>query len=254
MKQLLLLAMMIVLCICEVLSQQLRLPGQIIVMTEPEAVIISRGSTKIELDRATFSRVSVKNALTKIGATHIRRVITQVDIEALRKKHNDLLRSDQPRSKSFPFPRQKGKRGNLADLFVVEFPTDRNVEEVLEDLKDKEADGIIYAHANVISEKHSVDLFPNDYYFKNGSNWGFHNTVGPDINGPQAWGIQTGRNDVKIAIVDDGVNYLHPDLGNGIGPTKKVFAGYDFTNNDSDPIPDGSSDNHGSGVAGIAAA
>src|SRR5207245_388592 len=52
-----------------------------------------------------------------------------------------------------------------------------------------------------------------------------------------------------IAILDTGVDYNHPSLGGGLGNT--VFDGYDFVDNDNDPIdPDG----HGTGVAGIAVA
>ncbi len=54
-----------------------------------------------------------------------------------------------------------------------------------------------------------------------------------------------------IAIIDTGVDYLHPDLGGGIGPLYKVIAGYDFINDDNDPMDD---NGHGTHCAGIAAA
>ncbi|CAM2007711.1 S8 family peptidase [Acanthopleuribacter pedis] len=53
-----------------------------------------------------------------------------------------------------------------------------------------------------------------------------------------------------IAIIDTGVDYSHPDLGGGFGPEFKVIGGYDFVDNDSDPM-DGHW--HGTHVAGIAA-
>ncbi len=56
---------------------------------------------------------------------------------------------------------------------------------------------------------------------------------------------------VKIAIIDSGINYNHPDLGGGFGPGKKVVDGYDFVNSDADPMDD---QGHGTHVAGIAAA
>ena len=54
-----------------------------------------------------------------------------------------------------------------------------------------------------------------------------------------------------IAIIDTGVDYTHPDLGGGFGPNYKVIGGYDFGDNDSDPMD---VNGHGTHVAGIAAA
>jgi len=52
----------------------------------------------------------------------------------------------------------------------------------------------------------------------------------------------------SIAIIDSGVDYRHPALGGGFGAGFKVVAGYDFVDDDGDPMdPDG----HGTGIAGI---
>jgi hypothetical protein len=61
----------------------------------------------------------------------------------------------------------------------------------------------------------------------------------------QAWPLLNNKTEINIAIIDSGVNSLHPDLQN------KVCQGYDFYNDDSD-----ASDDHGHGtfVAGIIAA
>jgi minor extracellular serine protease Vpr len=55
---------------------------------------------------------------------------------------------------------------------------------------------------------------------------------------------------IKIAIVDTGVDYNHPDLF-GYGPDGKVVGGFDFVENDNSPLD---TNGHGTEVAGIIAA
>lgn len=72
------------------------------------------------------------------------------------------------------------------------------------------------------------------------------------INVPKVWSHvgATGKG-ITVGIIDTGVDYNHPALGGGFGPAFKVAGGYDFVNNDSDPLDD---NGHGTHVAGIAAA
>lgn len=55
---------------------------------------------------------------------------------------------------------------------------------------------------------------------------------------------------VTVAVIDSGVDYSHPDLGGGFGEGHKVVGGYDFVNDDADPMDD---NGHGTHVAGIIA-
>ena len=59
----------------------------------------------------------------------------------------------------------------------------------------------------------------------------------------------TGKN-IKIGVIDTGVNYLHPDLGGCFGYGCKVAGGYDFINFDDDPMDD---NGHGTHVSSTAA-
>jgi subtilisin family serine protease len=56
---------------------------------------------------------------------------------------------------------------------------------------------------------------------------------------------------IKVAVIDTGIDYTHPDLGGCFGAACKVIGGWDFVNNDNDPRDD---HGHGTHVAGIIAA
>jgi hypothetical protein len=72
------------------------------------------------------------------------------------------------------------------------------------------------------------------------------------IGAPTLWNAYgaTGAG-VRVAVIDTGIDYTHPDLGGAFGPTHKVIGGYDFVNGDDDPMDD---HGHGTHVAGIVAA
>ena len=74
----------------------------------------------------------------------------------------------------------------------------------------------------------------------------------------------TGKN-IRVGLIDTGIDYHHPDLGGGFGPGHRVYTGYDFvgklynadpTSPSYDPIPNPDNDpddeaGHGTHVAGI---
>ncbi len=70
----------------------------------------------------------------------------------------------------------------------------------------------------------------------------------------QAWDLVGGSMDVKVAVVDNGCDYQHPDLA---ADFKTGELGFDFIGNDNDPRPDNTNiaeSFHGTHVAGIIAA
>ncbi|HUW19467.1 MAG TPA: S8 family serine peptidase [Sedimentisphaerales bacterium] len=146
------------------------------------------------------------------------------------------------------------------------------------------AEGILYAEPNyqlkLVSDCQNI---PNDSRFSR--LWGMHNTgqsggtPDADIDAPEAWCIHTEANDVVVGVVDTGIDYNHPDLAANMWVNEAEFNGeagvdddgngyvddiygYDFVNNDGDPMDDhyhgthvagtiGAVGNNGKGVAGV---
>lgn len=66
------------------------------------------------------------------------------------------------------------------------------------------------------------------------------------IRADRAWDTERGNKNVTIAVIDTGIDYEHEDLS-----TNYIAGGYDWVNNDFDPMDDYG---HGTHCAGIAAA
>jgi subtilisin family serine protease len=75
--------------------------------------------------------------------------------------------------------------------------------------------------------------------------WGLSQEADNDVDAPEAWDLARGSASTVIAVLDTGVDFLHPDFAGNLLP------GYDFVHGDADPQDDSG---HGSSVASIAAA
>src|SRR5207249_2153722 len=113
-----------------------------------------------------------------------------------------------------------------------------------------------------------ADLLPNDPSFP--ELWGLRNTgqnggtPGADIHAERAWNVGTGSRTVRVAVIDSGIDYTHPDLaaniwenpgeipGNGIDDDHNGYIddvrGWNFVANNNNPMDD---NGHGTHVAGI---
>jgi thermitase len=140
-------------------------------------------------------------------------------------------------------------------------------------------------------KKKSFMSLPEDPRF--GELWGLQNTgdnepgsstpgvEGADINATRAWEITKGSKDIKIAVIDTGIDYTHPDLVDNIWTNEAEangeagvdddgngyvddIHGYDFANGDGDPRDGhshgthcagtiGAVHNNGEGIAGVMA-
>lgn len=172
-------------------------------------------------------------------------------------------------------------------LHILKYDQKRDIKEVIYALKSfGEIEYIepnyIYSIVKPISEeeifvsnlhKKNQNYTPSDRLFS--KLWGLHNTgsnsangvAGADLNMLKAWDVEEGSKDVLIAVIDTGIDYNHPDLkdqmwineaeangtegvdDDGNGYIDDIH-GYDFANNDSDPIDGHSHGTHCAGTIG----
>src|SRR5688572_17308616 len=82
------------------------------------------------------------------------------------------------------------------------------------------------------------------------ASWGQHARLIEQDSAALKYAKVTGSGQA-VAVIDTGIDYRHPALGGGFGSNYKVIAGYDFADNDSDPMDE---HGHGTGVAAAIAA
>ncbi|MFO0983904.1 MAG: S8 family serine peptidase [Planctomycetota bacterium] len=145
------------------------------------------------------------------------------------------------------------------DIWLLDLPAGSDVratQHLVEGLP-----GVKYAHPNMIVRAVGT---PNDPSFS--AQWGFNQANDADIDAPEAWDIHTDATSVLVAVIDTGTQYTHPDLadniwtnpgeipGNGIDDDLNGYVddvhGYDWVNNDGDPIDDHGHGTHTAGTVG----
>jgi len=184
-------------------------------------------------------------------------------LKALQAKSKSLLTEKQrhilARLKRAP---KNAKVPDLAGIYKIQLDLepDQSLHEVLEAYQRNP--DVEYAELNYIV---SICTEPNDPLYP--IQWPLHNigqmypesgkynhppgTPDADIDAPAAWDIHTGSSDVIVAVIDTGVDYNHRDLAANIWTDANGRPGYDFLNDDNDPMDD---NGHGTHCAGIIAA
>ena len=129
-------------------------------------------------------------------------------------------------------------------------------------LLENEQEGVHYATKKEVSNREvkpfknpivrsdtseQVKAHPVDPLFS--SQWHLGGSLGKNVNARAAWTEGIGGKGVVIAVVDDGLQFRHPDLSLHYRPD----LSWDFNENDDDPSPT-LDDHHGTSVGGVCCA
>lgn len=100
------------------------------------------------------------------------------------------------------------------------------------------------AELNTFGKYH---IIPNDLLFYDQVN--FEQISDKDIDAPEAWDIETGSSDVIVAVLDNGTDWSHVDLGMGADGYQNIFlnSGEDAWTNPNDPSTGNGVDDDGNG-------
>ncbi|MHC4205443.1 MAG: S8 family serine peptidase, partial [Planctomycetota bacterium] len=135
-------------------------------------------------------------------------------------------------------------------LAVVKLPAGTNVLDA--GIKFLQSANVIYAEPNY---KYKPCVVPNDPFFPD--LWGLENTgqtggtEDADIDAPEAWDITTGSSDIVVAVIDSGIDYMHPDLVANMWVNAAEYAGTPGVDDDGNGYID---DIYGYDFAGASAA
>lgn len=145
----------------------------------------------------------------------------------------------------------------IPGLFVYETAAKNAKELDLTKTTIAQIDGVEYVGYNqVFTMEVSVNdpLYARQWALENtGSAIQYSGTPGADMSVPEAWNITTGSDQIKIAVLDSGVDTLHEDLSNNMLPGFDGF-GNGAPGTQGYPTPNFDGDGHGTCCAGIIAA
>jgi thermitase len=140
---------------------------------------------------------------------------------------------ENSRSQMFDLDTEIQKKNEKMKTIKVKV-LEKNRDKFLEKIRKQK--NIVWAEPNQIIE---VETTPNDPSW--GQQWGPQK-----ISANDAWNLEQGNQEVLVVIIDTGICYDHPDISSNY-----VTGGYDWVNDDPDPMDD---HGHGTHCAGIVAA
>ena len=212
----------------------------------------------VRLKREAFERPALRNRIAALGRQSDPRAELGAPLRAAARNWR-VLGMRPAYAGAFAHPDRAASHG-LDRTYIIEVPAGTDTETMAAAFA-RFSDDIEVATVDTIGGV--ADLFPNDPSF--GVQYALHNTgqtvqglagtADADIDAPQAWGIHTGDfGSVTIAIIDSGVD-SHFEYGVNAAPypNGRIVEGRN-TNNPFTPTLTTDGCQHGTHVAGIAAA
>ena len=167
---------------------------------------------------------------------------------------------------------------DVADVHIIRLPETMSVEEAV--LVYESSPFVEYAEPNYLWYP---DVMPNDRFFQLGYMYNMHNiglkaaterwfhvpSADADIDASEAWDLRTHAGDVIVCVIDQGIQYYHPDLApnmwvneaelngepgvddDGNGFIDDIYGWDFFYDDDTIYHEDGDEDYHGTHCAGI---
>jgi len=207
--------------------------GEMLAFFKSGVVVLAPGEQKGGIETIQGSEV-LKNYLNFLGFQELRKVVPDFSpADTIAMLENGIT----------------VKIPDYSQLFKIIVSTETDIQLACESLNSFQE--IIVAEPNYILW---AEARPNDPKFS--QQWNLDQSSDCDIDMQQAWNIEKGNYNIKIGILDLGVQYQHEDFGNGFGDGYKVRGGWDYVHDD--PYPEGNYGStyfpHGNHVAGIASA
>jgi subtilisin family serine protease len=169
-------------------------PGELVVKLKDNVDVVNYVSSELISVSKSVSEI-YQNEIVKTG-------IESIDI--LNKKFNILSIERLIGDDSIQ---------EFSNVYIFRFNEDLNVISVADAYINNS--NVEYAEPNYFY--HFCNI-PNDSYFD--EQWALHNTgqrggtPDADIDAPEAWDIEQGSSDIIVAVIDSGVDYTNPDIGN----------------------------------------
>lgn len=168
--------------------------------------------------------VALNNQLNNINLSSydIEHIFNGIDIE----KVEYIYRSNKINNNS-----------NMWDIILIYLENKEKIEVISAINKLSNNPYVVYAEPDYLYEP---DIIPNDPDFK--YLWAM-----PNINAPVAWNYTTGNYQVVVGVLDSGIDARHSDLKDNLWFNGSFFNGWNFVDNNNNPID---VTGHGTHVAG----